>query len=618
MSPQLSPGVMVRETDFSFYVKQISTSSAAMVGIAERGPINKPVLVTSWEQFINTFGGYIAAGYLAYAARAFFDNGGAVLWVNRIAHLDNPTDKSTLTAENSSITLSGRDAVSASLQTGTPGTNGIIWTAQAPGIAGNAVSIALVAEGNDTPLSVEVINTAVTVHLATDGTGVVTSTTNEVAAAVMGHHSASVLVSAVTEDTGGVTAVVAANLAGGTDAGDALEVLAINEGVWGDRLSIEIADGSQDPANTFDLTVRYKGNVVEVFKDLSMDESSAHHIELVVNDKSNWITTNDLSATTGLATDRPATGMYILAGGNDGLVDLSDIDYMGDPSQHTGFYSFDEIDALNILMAPGITTAPVISGAIAYAESRMDLIFVADAPIHLEPQEAVDFRKGQGIYSHAAFNSSYAALYYPWIEITDPMTGKKKLVPPSGAVAGCYARSDQKTQVWYAPAGIDRGRILNALSVAYKTSRGERDVLYPEGVNVIAVFPDTGINIWGQRTLQSQPSAVDRVNVRRLMMFMEEAIAESSRFVVFQPNNPQTWRSLLRLIRPFLQDIKDKGGLYDFAVQCDEETNTPVVIDRNELICRIFVKPTKTAEFIELNFIMTDTGASFSEILGNA
>ena len=257
MSPQLSPGVMVRETDFSFYVKQISTSSAAMVGIAERGPINKPVLVTSWEQFINTFGGYIAAGYLAYAARAFFDNGGAVLWVNRIAHLDNPTDKSTLTADKSSITLTGRDAVSATLQTGTPGTNAIVWTAQAPGIAGNAVSIALVAEGNDTPLSVEVINTVVTVHLATDGTGVVTSTTDEVAAAVMGHHSASVLVSAISEDTGVVTAVVADNLAGGTDAGDALEVLAINEGVWGDRLSIEIADGSQDPANTFDLTVRY-------------------------------------------------------------------------------------------------------------------------------------------------------------------------------------------------------------------------------------------------------------------------------------------------------------------------------------------------------------------------
>jgi hypothetical protein len=235
-------------------------------------------------------------------------------------------------------------------------------------------------------------------------------------------------------------------------------------------------------------------------------------------------------------------------------------------------------------------------------------------PIHLEPLEAVDFRKGQGMYSHAAFNSSYAALYYPWLEINDPVTGKRKLVPPTGAVAGCFARNDRKAHVWYAPAGIDRGRIFNALSVGYKTSRGERDVLYPEGVNVIASFPDSGINIWGQKTLQSQPSALDRVNVRRLMMYIEEAIAESSRFVVFEPNNPQTWRALLRLINPFLQDIKDKGGLYDFAVQCDEETNTPAVIDRNELVARVFVKPTKTAEFIELNFVLTATGADFKEI----
>jgi phage tail sheath protein FI len=297
---------------------------------------------------------------------------------------------------------------------------------------------------------------------------------------------------------------------------------------------------------------------------------------------------------------------------------LNDIDYIGDPSQHTGFYAFDEIDALNMLMAPGVTTANVIHAGITYAETRKDLMLVAEAPIHLEPLETVNFRKGQGMYSHAAFNSSYAALYYPWLEINDPVTGKRKLIPPSGAVAGCYARSDQKTYVWYAPAGIDRGRIFNALSLGYKASRGERDVIYPEGVNVIASFPDTGINIWGQKTLQSQPSALDRVNVRRLMMYIEEAIAESSRFVVFEPNNPQTWRALIRLINPFLQDIKDKGGFYDFAVQCDEETNTPAVIDRNELVARIFVKPTKTAEFIELNFVLTATGADFKEIFKTA
>ena len=163
--------------------------------------------------------------------------------------------------------------------------------------------------------------------------------------------------------------------------------------------------------------------------------------------------------------------------------------YVGDSSQHTGFYAFDEIDALNILLVPGVTTAPVIAGGIAYAESRKDLLFIAEPPIHLEPLEVIDFRKGQGSYTHAAFNSSYAALYYPWLEISDPLTGKSKLVPPTGAVAGCIARSDQKTDVWYAPAGIDRGRIFNVLSLAYKTSRGERDVLYSEGINVIASVP---------------------------------------------------------------------------------------------------------------------------------
>ena len=508
MPTYLSPGIYTRETDFSFYVKQISTSSAAMVGVAEKGPINKPVLVTSWEQFINRFGSYINEGYLAYAARAFFDNGGSVLYVNRIAHLTDPTDRNTLTAVKSSAMLPNREVTPA----------------------------------------------------------------------------------------------------------DTLRVLAVNEGTWGDGLSVSIEDGTLDPDNHFNMVVRFKGDVVEVFKDLSMDEAKANHVELMINDRSDFITVEDLAAASGVATDRPAVGSYPFSGGDNGLVDLTDTDYIGDPSQHTGIFAFDEIDALNLLMVPGVTTVPVINAGIAYAENRKDLLFIADVPIHLEPLEVVDFRKGQGMYTHAAFNSSYAALYYPWLEISDPVTSRSKLVPPCGAVAGCIARSDQKTNVWNAPAGIDRGRIFNTLSVAYKTSRGERDVLYPEGINVIAVFPDTGINIWGQKTLQSQPSAVDRINVRRLMMYMEEAISESSRFVVFEPNHPQTWRALSRLINPFLQDIKDKGGVYDFAFQCDEETNTPVVIDRNEMVARVFVKPTKTAEFIELNFILTNTGADFKEI----
>lgn len=614
MTAYLSPGVYTRETDFSFYVKQISTSACGMIGVAERGPINKPTLVTSWEQFVRKFGSYIADGYLAYAARAFFDNGGQVLYVNRVAHYTDPADKATLAAVKASVTLKGRDAVAATFTTGIQGTDGIVWTAKTSGAAGNAITIALVASGNDTPLSVEVTGQAITVNLATDSEGSATSTAAQVIAAVTEHAAASEIIAVASTDTGVVEAVTSSHLTGGQDPQDTLKVIDINEGKWGDALSVQITEGTQDAANDFDLVVRLKGETVEVFKNLSMDESRANHIELVINENSEFITVDDLYMTANAALHKPAAGAFSLTAGDDGITGLTDADYVGDPSQHTGFHAFDEIDALNILLVPGVTTAQVIGGGIAYAESRRDVLFIAEPPIHLEPLDVVDFRKGNGLYTHAAFNSSYAALYYPWFEISDPLTGKKKLIPPTGAVAGCIARSDQKTDVWYAPAGIDRGRIFSVLSLANNTSRGERDVLYPEGINVIASFPDTGINIWGQKTLQSQPSATDRINVRRLMMYVEEAVSQSSRFVVFEPNNAQTWRALIRLITPFLQNIKSKGGFYDFRVQCDEETNTPQMIDQNQMVCRVFVKPTKTAEFVELNFILTATGADFREI----
>lgn len=511
MTSYLSPGVYTRETDFSFYVTQISTSACGMVGIAEKGQINEATLVTSWEQFTRKFGSYIQDGYLAYAARAFFDNGGQVLYVTRVAHCTSPTDKTTMTAKPATITLKNRQA--------------------------------------------------------------------------------------------------------GEVAQDTLKISAASEGKWGEGLSVVISAGTTDPATEFNLSVSLKGEVVEIFKDLSMDETKPNHIEVMVSGRSQYITADDLSSSANAPDDRPALGTFLLAAGDNGTTGLTDADYIGDSSQHTGLYAFDEIDGLNILCVPGVTTAAVIGGGITYAESRKDCLFIGETPIMLEPLEAVDYRKGQGDYTHSAFNSSYGALYYPWLVIYDPLTGRNKTVPPTGAIAGCIARSDEKTDVWYAPAGIDRGRIFGALSLAYKTSRRERDVVYSEGINVIASFPDTGINIWGQKTLQSQASATDRINVRRLMIYMEKAIAQSSHFVVFEPHNPSTWRALVRAVNPFLQGIKSRGGLYDYRIQCDEETNTPDMIDRNQLVFRVFAKPTKTAEFIELNFVLMATGADFKEMM---
>jgi len=590
MSPYLSPGLYVRETDFSFYVKQISTSAAGFVGVAERGPINKVQLVTSWEQFARKYGSYIADGYLAYAARAFFDNGGNILYVNRIAHYTDITDRATLTALKATRTLKDRSGVKASKTTGTPGTDEITWTAMESGVAGNAITVTIVVAGNSTPLSVAVSGTDITVNAATDGTGNPISTADEVVDAVNADADASALLLASTSDSGIVAAVAQTNLEGGVDAQDTLDVNAINEGTWGDGLTVVITDGTLNPSTEFNLTVKDNGQVVEIFRDLSMDESSSNFVELKVNEKSEYVTVSALGSATSPPGDRPEIGEFGLSGGDDGLTGLADADYTGDASSHTGLYAFDEIDQVNMLAVPGVTSAAVIHAGVTYCENRQDCMLISECPISLDPLEAVDFRKGQGGYTHAAFNSSYAALYYPWLEISDPLTSQRKLVPPSGAVCGCYARSDRKTHVWYAPAGIDRGRVFNVLGLGYKTSRAERDVLYPEGINVIA-------------------------NVRRLMMYIEEAVAESSRFVVFEPNNPQTWRALARLINPFLQTIKENGGLYEYAVQCDEETTTPAHIDRNELVCRVFVKPTKTAEFVELNFILVSTGGSFTEVV---
>lgn len=240
MTAYLSPGVYTRETDFSFYVKQISTSACGMIGVAEKGPVNKPTLVTSWEQFARKFGSYIADGYLAYAARAFFDNGGQVLYVNRVAHYTDAADKTTLVAKQASVTLESRDALAATLATGTSGTDRITWAAKTPGTAGNAVTIALVVSGNDTPLSVGVVGQAVTVHLATDSEGIATSTVDQVVAAITSHGGASALVTATSTDTGIVSAAVATPLAGGLGPQDTLKVSAINEGMWGNGLSVEM------------------------------------------------------------------------------------------------------------------------------------------------------------------------------------------------------------------------------------------------------------------------------------------------------------------------------------------------------------------------------------------
>lgn len=214
-------------------------------------------------------------------------------------------------------------------------------------------------------------------------------------------------------------------------------------------------------------------------------------------------------------------------------------------------------------------------------------------------------------------NSSYAALYGNWLEVYDKWNAKYRWIPSSGHVAGIYAYTDETTDPWFAPAGLNRAGISNVRRLAWNPKRSHRDILYKNGINPIVAFSGQGKVVWGQKTLLDKSSAFNRVNVRRLFMVLEKAISTAARYFLFEPNDEITRLLLINMIEPYLRDVKSRRGIYDFAVVCDSRNNTPERIDRNELWCDIYIKPVRSAEFIVLNFIATKTSAVFSELIAS-
>jgi hypothetical protein len=213
-------------------------------------------------------------------------------------------------------------------------------------------------------------------------------------------------------------------------------------------------------------------------------------------------------------------------------------------------------------------------------------------------------------------NSSYVALYGNWLEMFDQWSSKYRWVPASGHVAGIFANTDDVSDPWFAPAGLNRALLTNVRRLAWSPTLGERDILYKNGINPIVSFAGQGKVIWGQKTMLDKSSAFNRINVRRLFIVMEKAISTAAKYFLFEPNDEFTRLSIVNMIEPFLRDVRGRRGIYDFMVVCDERNNTGERIDRQELWVDIYVKPTKAAEFIVLNFIATKTSASFTELVG--
>jgi hypothetical protein len=263
----------------------------------------------------------------------------------------------------------------------------------------------------------------------------------------------------------------------------------------------------------------------------------------------------------------------------------------------------------NLLTAPGLNNSDhsaAVSLLVSTAETRQDCIAVIDL-------DGYGTNIGTMIGNAAAFDSSYAATYWPWLQTIDPNTGQVVWVPASTMIPGVYAFTDRSSDAWFAPAGLTRGALGNVTKAERKLTTTNRDSLYEANINPIATFPGSGVVVFGQKTLQKRASALDRVNVRRLLIQLKSFISQVADNLVFEQNTIATRNIFLGQVNPYLESVQQRQGLYAFKVVMDDTNNTPDVIDRNQLVGQIYIQPTRTAEFIMLDFNVLPTGAVFPE-----
>jgi uncharacterized protein len=383
-------------------------------------------------------------------------------------------------------------------------------------------------------------------------------------------------------------------------------VYAANEGAWGNNITIALTDNSTKQANTFYITVNYSGVQVEKFlvsKDSTKLDGFGKSMYLpnVINGVSSYITVTDMT-TDALYPDFTKSP-YTLAGGADDTAAVTDAEVMAG----WDLFAVKEEVEVTFLINGGWDTNAVQAHMISIAETRADCIAILDVP------QSATAVADMVTYSTTTLNAdtSYAALYAGWPQIYDEYNDVNMYVPPSGKVAAVFAYTQQVAYPWTAPAGLRRGILLDVIGVSNIFSEGDRDSLQEANINPIQSFQGQGIQVYGQKTLTAIPSALDRVNVRMLLITIEKAITAALRPFVFEANDSFTQENISSIINNYMGVVKTQRGVYDYQTVCDSTNNTPQIVDNNELIVDLYVKPTRTAEYIKLNTIVSATGVTF-------
>jgi hypothetical protein len=575
MAFQISPGVNVSEVDLTTVVPSVSTTAGAFAGPFQWGPVGKRTLVSSETDLVNKFGKpdgntatsfFSAANFLAY---------GNNLQVVRAAN----TLSKNAGANNTVQTINNVDVYDTTYIADTLGQS---FVARYPGAAGNSLKV-----------SVWDSNTA----NAAAGGSTFTSWTYK------SYFPAAPSTSSYVSASGG--------------ANDQIHLVVIDE----DGLFSQGA----------------KGTVLEVFPYLSKasdavnDDGSTSYYRTVLRDQSKYVyalgpvDNANTSGTWGQTANTQFSGCY-MAGSNTGstvsLASGSDLALTG-ANYTTAYGEFTNPDVVDISLivtgdAGGASNYTTVQQYTidSIASVRKDCVTFLSPPQSGIVGGATPETTITSWVTTLARASTYAIADSGWKYQFDKYNNVYRWIPLNGDIAGLCVRTDETRDPWFSPAGVNRGAIKNVVKLAWNPTQAQRDTIYSVGVNPVVSFPGQGTILYGDKTLVTQPSAFNRINVRRLFIVLEKAIATASKYALFELNDEFTRAQFIALVEPFLRDVKGRRGIYDYRVVCDTTNNTPEVIDYNRFVGDIYIKPARSVNYIQLNFVAVRTGVSFSEIVG--
>ena len=639
----LSPGVYTKETDLSGIVGAVATSIGVIVGASNKGPLSA-VLTTNTKQFIERYGkptpgnpfhysclAFLNTGRMLYPIRVI-DNGdyGGVIVRNNLVTEIAPVDTVIPDPENYEFVTDDLFLITGA----TPGTWNNDLNAEISEVdddehtfklkitddAGEPLEERLVSriksmkDAQGVSLYIcDVFKDNSTIKIVDHTTEPETPITIVTSVGLDKGVDGSVYGGVIVSNNAGTTEIVPVATGGVPDpikysfgGDDLFLVVGANPGIWNNDLSIKIVDVDNSD-NTF---------VVEIWEDtVLLDHRTVSRISTKKDGFGQSMYIEDVFA--GNAYIRVVDSTTLETPHLTEVTSAVDFEYATNGSMPTtgqiinGWKLISDPDKItvNLLISGGQTSEIVLTEMIRIAENRKDCFCILDAPAKNTVTDLVAWRK-----STLKANTSYAALYAPFVEIYDSYNDKRLFIPPSGYIGGRYAYTDYEREPWYAPAGLNNG-ILSVLDVQHYYDLGARDALYSAQINPIRQHPAGGIVVWGQKTLQTKPSATDRVNVRRLLIIVEKAIATMLDYFVMEQNSDFTRRQISLIIEGYLRLIKASEGLRDFKIVVEDTNNSGAIIDRNELHVDIYLKPVRVAEFIVLNTIITSTGVSFEEVL---